>query len=124
MNGWKAMRTITINLSLKNGYQNKEHYRCKKLQNTKEREMKYLYELICPLSLAFNFCIYKTSLQSHHYLKTFHRKSRNLNGPYDELTRGSFYEWFAPTWGIKSNLNIAIKKRTTSITTKIHSSIW
>jgi hypothetical protein len=35
---------------------------------------------------------------------TFHRKSRDVNGPYDELTRGSFYEWFTPTWGIKSNL--------------------
>ncbi len=31
-----------------------------------------------------------------HYLKTFHRKPRKVNGPYEKLSKGSLYEWFTP----------------------------
>jgi hypothetical protein len=31
-----------------------------------------------------------------HYLKTFHRKPREVSGPYEKLSKGSLYEWFTP----------------------------
>jgi hypothetical protein len=44
------------------------------------------------------------------YLKTFHKKLGEINGPYDKLSRGFFYEWFTPKGEIKPHLKRAIKK--------------
>jgi hypothetical protein len=57
------------------------------------------------------------------YLKTFHKKPGEINGPYDKLSIGFFYEWFTPKGEIKPHLKSAIKKGTTFMTTKIHFSI-
>jgi hypothetical protein len=52
-----------------------------------------------------------------HYLKTFHRKPREVNGPYEKLSRGSLYEWFTPRKELKPHLKKAIARGTASIPT-------
>jgi hypothetical protein len=39
-----------------------------------------------------------------HYLKTFHKKPKEVSGPHDKLNRGSLYEWFTPRREIKPHL--------------------
>jgi hypothetical protein len=39
-----------------------------------------------------------------HYLKTFHRKPRKVNGPYEKLSRGFLFEWFTPRRKLKPHL--------------------
>jgi len=52
-----------------------------------------------------------------HYLKTFHRKPREVNGPYEKLNRRSLYEWFTPRKELKPHLKKVIARGTTSIPT-------
>jgi len=58
-----------------------------------------------------------------HYLKTFHKKPKEVSGPYDKLNRGFLYEWFTPRREIKPHLKNVIQKRTTFLASKIHFSI-
>jgi hypothetical protein len=59
-----------------------------------------------------------------HYLKTFHKKTREINGPSDKLSRGSFYEWFTPRGEIKPHLKSAIEKGTTSMHQRYIFQFW
>jgi hypothetical protein len=52
-----------------------------------------------------------------HYLKTFHRKPREVNGPYEKLSRGSLYEWFTLRKKLKPHLKKTIARGTTPIPT-------
>lgn len=56
-----------------------------------------------------------------HYLKTFHRKPRKVNGPYEKLSKGSFYEWFTPRKELKPDLKKAIARGTASTHTFFNS---
>ncbi len=38
-----------------------------------------------------------------HYLKTFHKKLGEVNGPQDTLSRGSLYDWFTLRKEIKTS---------------------
>jgi hypothetical protein len=49
-----------------------------------------------------------------HYLKTFHRKPREVSGPYEKLKKGSLYEWFTPRGKLIPHLKKTIARRTTS----------
>jgi len=59
-----------------------------------------------------------------HYLKTFHRKPKEVSGPYEKLSKGYLYEWFTPRRKLKPHVKVVIKKRTTSTTAKKHFSIF
>jgi hypothetical protein len=58
-----------------------------------------------------------------HYLKIFHKKPREVNGPYDKLIISSLYEWFTPRREIKPHLKSVIEKGLTSMASNIHFSI-
>ncbi len=58
-----------------------------------------------------------------HYLKTFHRKLREISGPYEELSRRSLYEWFTPRGELKPHVKVVVEKGTASIAAKKHFSI-
>jgi hypothetical protein len=51
-----------------------------------------------------------------HYLKTFHRKSGGVNGPYEKLSRRYLYEWFTPRRELKPHVKVDVEKGTTSST--------
>jgi hypothetical protein len=53
---------------------------------------------------------HRNLINALHYLKTFHKKLRKINGTYDKLSRGSFYKWFTPRGEIKPHLKNAIDK--------------
>ncbi len=55
-----------------------------------------------------------------HYLKTFHRKPREVSGPYEKLNKGSMYEWFTRRGELKPHVKIVVEKRTTSIAAEKH----
>jgi hypothetical protein len=55
-----------------------------------------------------------------HYLKTFHKKPREVSGPYEKLNRRSLYEWFTLRKELKAHMKIVIKKGTTSIDVEKH----
>ncbi len=55
-----------------------------------------------------------------HYLKTFHKKSRKVNGPYEKLNRRSLCELFTPRGELKPNVKVVVEKGTTSIVAKKH----
>jgi len=52
-----------------------------------------------------------------HYLKTFHKKPRKVNGPYEKLNRGSHYEWFTPRGELKQHLKKVIARSIVSFLT-------
>jgi hypothetical protein len=57
-----------------------------------------------------------------HYLKTFHRKLREVSSPYEKLSRRSLYEWFTPKGELKPHVKV-VEKRTTSTVVEKHFSI-
>jgi hypothetical protein len=59
-----------------------------------------------------------------HYLKTFHRKSIKVGGPYEKLNRGSLYEWFTPKGKLKPQVKVVVEKGTTSTIIEKHFSIF
>jgi hypothetical protein len=55
-----------------------------------------------------------------HYLKTFHKKSRKVSGPYEELNRRSLYELFTPRGKLKPNVKVVVEKGIAFIVAKKH----
>jgi hypothetical protein len=37
---------------------------------------------------------HRNLINALHYLKTFHKKLKEINGTYDKFSRGSLYKWF------------------------------
>jgi hypothetical protein len=69
--------------------------------------------LVCATLLAFHFFFgekHGDLTNVFHYLKTFHKKLGKVNGPYENLSRGSRYEWFTPRGELKPHLKEVIAR--------------
>jgi len=51
-----------------------------------------------------------------HHLKTFHKKSGKVSGPYEKLNRRYFYEWFTPIGELKLHVKVVVEKMIASTT--------